>query len=614
MCDAMVHRGPDDSGFTELPGGVTLGMRRLAVIDLSARGRQPMANEDETVWLVFNGEAYNYRDLRAVAEAKGHRFRSDTDSEAVLHLYEEHGVDSLSRVRGMFGLALWDARTRELVLARDRLGIKPLYYLPRADGIVFASTIQALLASGLIEPALDPVALDHYLAFGYVPPPRTLIQGVRALLPGHLARVADGRTATEAWWMMPAPGETDCPPDERPSRLRALLEDSIRLHRLSDVPVGAFLSGGIDSAAVVALMRRTLDQPVRTFTVGFADGPSRYDELAAARDTATQLGAEHTEVVLTGADVARQLEHAVGHLDQPSFDGLNTYVVSKSTREHGVTVALSGLGGDELFGGYDTYRMIPRWWHAVRAWGALPGAVRRGVGRLLDRRFGARVDDDRARKLSRLPGVQTPHDLYALARFTSWPAETRRLYSPEAAARVEASGAQGPLALLRDVATPDAGPWRFVSELELTTFMSWRLLRDTDAMSMAHSLEVRVPLIDHEVVEFVCGLPAGWETRHGYPKRLLTESLADLLPAGIKSRPKQGFALPLEHWMRHDLRSVIDDTLAPDVVRARGLFDADEVAALRADFTAGRLPYPAIWQLVVLELWMQQVFDGVPRA
>ena len=613
MCGAMVHRGPDDAGCAELPGA-TLGMRRLSIIDLSARGHQPMPNETHAVWLVFNGEAYNYRALREEAEARGHRFRSDTDSETVLHLFEEYGVDVLPRVRGMFGLGLWDMRTRELLLARDRLGIKPLYYACLPDGVVFASTVTAVLASGLVEAALDPVALDHYLSFGYVPPPNTLVLGVRALLPGHLARVADGRVSTRSWWTLPEAGVTRCAPDDRPAMLRTHLEDSIRLHRVSDVPVGAFLSGGIDSAAVVALMRRTLDQPVRTFSVGFPDGPARLNELAAARATATALGADHTEVVLTAADVTRQLDHAIARIDQPSFDGLNTYVVSKATRDHGVTVALSGLGGDELFGGYDTYRMIPRWRHALRAWGAMPSAARRAVGMLLDRRYGGRRGDDRARKLRHISSVRTLHDLYGLARLTSWPAETRRLYRPETAEWIDANGAPGPLALLEEVATPSDGAWRFVSELELTTFMSWRLLRDTDAMSMAHSLEVRVPFVDHVVVEFVCGLPPGWERRHGYPKRLLVDSVADVLPPGLVGRPKQGFAFPLEHWMRHDLRPVVEDALSPASARRRGLFDPDEVSALRADFVDGRHPYPAVWQLVVLELWMRRVFDGASAA
>ena len=609
MCDAMVHRGPDDGGVADFPGA-TLGMRRLSIIDLSARGHQPMPNEDETVWLVFNGEAYNYQSLRREATKAGHRFRSETDSETVVHLYEDHGEECLTHLRGMFGLAIWDTRTREALLARDRLGIKPLYYATLPDGVVFASELRALLASRLVDAELDPAALDQYLSFGYVPPPRTILRGVRALLPGHLARVADGRISTRRWWALPPPGRTRCAPVDRPSQLRALLEESIRLHRLSDVSVGAFLSGGVDSASVVALMRRTAGEEVRTFSVGFGDGPARLNELTAARETAEALGTDHTEVVLSAADVAGCLDHAVASLDQPSFDGLNTYIVSKATRERGVTVALSGLGGDELFGGYDTYRVIPRWHHAVRLWGSAPLAARQGIGRLLDRRFGGRVGDDRARKLRRLPDVGSLHELYALARLTAWPSEARALYTDETAAEVAAAGAPGPRAVLEEVTEGVSGPWRSVSELELTTFMSWRLLRDTDAMSMAHSLEVRVPLIDHEVVEFTCGLPEGWEAQHGYPKRLLTESVSDLLPDGVVGRPKQGFAFPLEHWMRHELSAAVEDTLAPEVVRARGLFEPRAVSDLLRSFQAGREPYPAVWQLVVLERWMQGVLDG----
>lgn len=612
MSDAMAHRGPDDAGM-KIFGQAVIGMRRLAIQDISALGHQPMTGEDGSTWVVFNGEIYNFPALRSELLQSGHRFRSRTDTETIIHLYEERGTGAFDKLRGMFGLAIWDETRRELVLTRDRLGIKPLYYamLPGA-GVIFASELRALLASGLVPRELDREALDGYMTFGYVPPPSTLIRGVCVLLPGHAARWRDGRFDVWRWWQPPAPGATDIPIEEAPARLRQLLEDSIRAHRLSDVPVGAFLSGGIDSTAVVGLMSRVIPEPVRTFSVGFSDGPAHLNELAAARLAAAAFDTTHTEVVLNGRDVLDTLAHALDHIDQPSFDGINTYIVSKAAREGGVTVALSGLGGDELFGGYDTFAELPRLSAVLPVWRALPESVRHLLlGGVAATMTGER-HKDRRRKLQRLAGVRSPIDLYAFARQTMTREDVDALYRDRMAAR-------GPIEILSSAVENPVNTWDLVTSLEMTCFMGWRLLRDTDAMSMAQSLEVRVPLIDHPIVEFVRGLPAGWHRRFGHPKRLLTDSLHDILPPQLLNRPKQGFAFPLEYWMRHDLAGVVRDTLAEKRIDRRGLFRPAAVRALVDQFDAGRLPYPAIWQLVVLEQWMARVFDGpepapLPRA
>lgn len=608
MCAAMIHRGPDDFGIRDF-GLACIGMRRLSIIDRSPQGGQPMPNEDQSKWVVQNGEIYNFQALRSELEAKGHTFRSRADTEVILHLYEEVGAACCERLRGMFGFALWNADRRELLLARDRLGIKPLYYAEVPGGWAFASEIGALLASGLVEAELDPAALDLYLAFGYSQPPRTLIKGIFALLPGHHAFIREGRIAVERWWDFPQAGSVSVAEDEIIPRLRAILEESVRLHRISDVPVGAFLSGGVDSTAVVGLMSRLLDEPVRTFSVGFDTGPRALDERSAARDAAREFGTAHTELVVGGADMAAELPNIVDHIDQPSFDAVNTYLVSKATKQGGCTVALSGLGGDEVFGGYRTFGLVPRWGRASRLWGCLPAALRRAIVE-----HGARFAGERNRqKVRRAQWVDSPESLYGLARLTLWPEERASLYAPDFLEHLRMQPqSTDAVEVLRSLVQPGDRPWRMVSLLEMQTFMSGRLLRDTDAMSMAHSLEVRVPLIDHEVVEFVCGLPGGWERRWGHPKRLLRSALADLLPATTASRKKQGFSLPLGTWMENELREVVDDTLAPESVRRRGIVSPGEVARLYEGFKRGIDHWSVVWQFVILELWMRRTLDVTP--
>jgi asparagine synthase (glutamine-hydrolysing) len=608
MCAAMIHRGPDDSGLRDF-GVACIGMRRLSIIDCSVQGRQPMPDENHSKWVVLNGEIYNFQALRSELEARNHTFRSRADTEVIPHLYEELGVACCERLRGMFGLAVWDVDRQELLLARDRLGIKPLYYAEVPGGWAFASEVGALLESGLIEAELDPVALDLYLTFGYTQPPRTLVKGISALPPGHRAVIGGGRIVVERWWDFPQPGSLSLKEQDIIPHLRALLEDTVRLHQISDVPIGAFLSGGVDSTAVVGLMSRLLDEPVRTFSVGFDAAPQGLDERTPAREAARAFGTAHTEVVVGGRDVREQLPRIVEHLDQPSFDGVNTYLVSRAAKRGGLTVALSGLGGDEVFGGYRTFGIVPRWERASRLWARLPSSLRRAIMAPVAR--GAALTGKRSvQTIRRMQWVDSPEALFGLARFTLWPEEQAPLYSPGFSEHLRAKNDHnGAAEVLRSLVRPGDRPWRMVSLLEMQAYMGWRLLRDTDAMSMAHSLEVRVPLVDHELVEFVCGLPAGWERRRGYPKRLLTSALADVLPATTVSRKKQGFALPMATWMENELREVVADALAPHSVRSRGLFSPDEISRLYQGFRDGIYDHSVVWQLVILELWMREVLD-----
>ena len=611
MSDVMVHRGPDDSGIVSLKY-ITLGHQRLSIIDLSKRARQPMVSKDGRYYIVYNGEIYNYRELRKYLLNRGHTFKSLSDTEVIIHLYEEHGPECVHKLRGMFSFAIYDEAKRELFIARDRLGIKPLYYSVPSSRFLFASEIKSIVKSGLIEPELDLEAVDLYLSFGYVPPPWTILKGVYALLPGHYIHVNDAHVTVERWWCLPEPGTTQCPYDEIIPQVRYLLEESIRLHQVSDVPIGAFLSGGIDSTAVVGLMSRVSDKPIKTFSVGFEnDVPGRFNELTHANLVARKFQAEHTEVILKGQEVVDELENVVWYLDQPSFDGINSYFVSRAARQGGLKVALSGLGADELFGGYGSYQVIPRLSAFVKCWGRMPESVRTSIVRFLESTVGKLSNNDRTRKIGRLCWVNSPVALYALARFTLWPLEKKELYSSCFLKELESeNGHNGSLSLLQEYVDNNYGPWRMVTGLELQTFMNWRLLRDTDVMSMAHSLEVRVPFIDHRLVEFICGLPEGWEKRLGYPKRLLTNALSELIPEDIINRPKHGFEFPIECWMRRELRQVVEDTLSDSSIKSRGLFSPDGVRSLYRGFLRGNYSYPEIWQLVILELWLRRMVDN----
>jgi len=611
MSNVMAHRGPDDHGHIKLKDAC-LGMRRLSIIDPSPAGHQPMCNENGTIWIVANGMIYNYKELRGHLLNRGHTFKSQSDIEVIIHLYEEYGRECIHKLRGMFAFAIYDDVKRELFIARDRLGIKPLYYSVPSGRFMFASEIKSIVKSGLVEPELNLEAIDLYLSFGYVPPPWTMLKGVHALLPGHYIDVKDTQVTVNKWWGFPEEGATECPHDDIIPQVRHLLEESIRLHQVSDVPIGAFLSGGVDSTAVVGLMSQVSDKAIKTFSVGFESNvPGRFNELTHAKMVARKFQTDHTEVILKGQDVADELENIVWYLDQPSFDGINTYFVSRAAKQGGLTVALSGLGGDELFGGYGSYQVIPRLSPYLKLWGRLPESIQTSIVRILELTVGKLSNGDRMCKIGKLGWVDSPVALYALARLNLWPLEKKQLYSPSFLKKSEvANGHIGSLALLENYAGNDHSTWRMVTELELQTYMNWRLLRDTDVMSMAHSLEVRVPLIDHELVEFMCGLPEGWQKGLGYPKRLLTTSLSDIILEDIIKKPKHGFEFPIEHWMKRELKQVVEDTLSARTIKERGLFSPDGVQSLYKGFLRGNYSYPVIWQLVVLELWLRQMIDN----
>jgi len=602
MCAAMERRGPDDAG--ELSRGpATLGMRRLAIID-PAGGHQPMTSACGRYHLVFNGCIYNHRTLREELAGGGYPFRSQCDTEVLLAAFARWGADCLPRLRGMFAFAVWDETEQSLFLARDAFGIKPLYYHhdAAAGRLAFASEINALLAAGEAAPLCDAHAVAEYLAYFSVPAPRTIYAGVLSLLPGSCARYTGGRLALQTWWHFPAaPAATACRTQEEFHReLRARLDDTVQAHRVADVPVGAFLSGGIDSSGIVALMTRAGARQLRTFSLVFDE--AAYSEAGPARRAAAALGTEHHELVLTGRQVAADLDRLLHAFDQPTGDGINTYYASQAAHHGGVKVALSGLGGDELFGGYPSFRDLPRLARLLPAWSRLPAAWRRAVVRRLVR---GKV---RPRKLADfLTHARGLHELCSLQRRVFSTTLGHALLHPDVRAGVAADPRHPRLAEL-PAELAGADTFQTISAWELRTYMADVLLRDSDVMSMAHSLELRVPFVDAPFIEWLWAQPARFKAGGGRPKSALADALGALLPAEIRRRPKQGFTLPFAVWMRGDLQPFLADTFSDASIARSGFLDVATVRGFWQGFRAGRddREWSRVWSLAVLVAFLNR--------
>jgi asparagine synthase (glutamine-hydrolysing) len=622
MAAAIVHRGPDEDGFLIAPTaapGVALGMRRLSIIDLPG-GHQPIYNERGDVAIVYNGEIYNFRELHAELESAGHKFRTRSDTEVVVHGYEQWGEACVEHFRGMFVFAILDMRggpasTSKVFLARDRLGIKPLYYTVAGGILYFASEVRALLASGRAPRTISPDALDSYLQFGSVCEPMTLVDKVFSIPPGHRMTIP---TAFPVQKAMPEPywsfGEAAAhKPQDMPvtleaaaKRLRPLLEEAVSGHLIADVPLGIFLSSGLDSTAIVALASRA--QPgLHTFTVIFSE--QEFSEAEPARATAKQFGTQHEELMLNGDEMLQHLDEAVSSLDQPSMDGINTFFVSWAARKAGLKVALSGLGGDEVFGGYSTFSSGPRASRLAALGRKFPRAVRGATARAIGRAGGR---GDAGRKLAALwrNSDALPHPYFF----------TRALYTPDHAAA------------LRGVALSSANdiPWRnwlaetarqaakldsfaAISCLEARSYMVNTLLRDTDSVSMAHSLEVRVPLLDHVLVEFVAQLPAAAKQRRGINKALLVESLRGLLPEHILSGRKRTFTFPWEHWLRGSLGARVRAGLEQPSPALAPHMNSSSVQAVWLAFEACKTNWSRPWSLYVLNQWCRRHLEAQPE-
>lgn len=605
MCEVIRHRGPDDEGIHVAPG-VGLGMRRLSIIDL-AGGRQPIHNESGTVWVVFNGEIYNYQDLRAELEAAGHRFSTSSDTESIVHAYEEWGEGAFARLRGMFGIALWDADSRTLLLARDRAGQKPVHYAERGGRLYFASEIKSLLAAGAVDPRINVRALDHYLAFLYTPRDESIFEGVRKLPPGHYLRWRAGRVETARYWEIDARETFAGSETDAVAELDRVLEDAVRSHMVSDVPLGAFLSGGVDSSAVVGMMARSSSRPVKTFSIGF-DEPE-FDELEHARAVARHFGTEHHEFVVR-PDGLSILGDLVSHFDEPFADSsaIPTWYVSEMARRH-VTVVLSGDGGDELFGGYDRYLAHPR----VSAFDRLgvPG-LRKAAAIVWPRLPHGTRGKNFLRHVSRDAGGRY---LDSIAFFQA--DERRALFTADLAATLS-GGAEATLArhFERFAALPhESRMMRF----DFETYLPEDVLTKVDRMSMAHSIESRVPLLDNHVIDFAASLPSRFKIHNGRRKHVLKEALRPLLPPGILQRRKQGFGIPLGTWFRGGLTDLFNDVLESPRARQRGYFEPAFVSRLLREHLAGRRDHTLrLWQLLVFEVWHREYLDhaatGSPAA
>ncbi len=608
MLEVLRHRGPDDSGVHVEPG-VALGMTRLAIIDL-VTGRQPMSDAGDGYWIVFNGEIYNFRQLRAELEAKGRRFRTRSDTEVILHAFLEWDAACVERLRGMFALAIWDRARRTLFLARDRLGKKPLYYWQEASLFLFASEPKALLCHPAVARALDRAAFHHYLAFGYTPADRSIFDGMRKLPPAHTATLRDGQLDLRRYWQLPPgppAGARGASIEDTAATVRDELREAVRLRLESDVPLGVFLSGGIDSSAVVASMREVTSGRIATFSVGFGGAFASFDERPYARLVARRFGTDHHEEVLE-PKVADLLPTLVRHFDEPFADSsaVATFAVAQATARH-VKVALSGIGGDETFAGYprylgvrlsERYARLPRWLR--RAAGAAASPLTR------DWR-GSRNVGDWIRRF--VAGAEAPMP----DRYLGWTrffgdAELGRLATP---ALRDALGPGVDAAQRRAYAARGHGdPVDGVFRIDLTTYLPDDLLVMADRMSMAHSLELRAPFCDHRIVEASLGISPAVKLPGRRLKGLLKTAFASVLPPVVLSHRKQGFMIPLGDWLRGALRPLMEELLSSAQVRARGLFEPGEVERLkRAHLARARDHADRLWTLMIAELWVREYLD-----
>jgi asparagine synthase (glutamine-hydrolysing) len=613
MCIGLEHRGPDSRGmFVEGPVG--LGIQRLRVVDL-VTGDQPIRNEDGTIAVVLNGEIYNFQELREDLIRRGHRLATSGDTEVIVHLYEEYGVDCVRHLHGMFAFALWDERRRQLLLARDRIGKKPLLYALRDGELSFASEMSALLACGDIPRHIDVEAMDCYLAYGYIPAPRSVFSSVRKLPPAHTLVLRDGKATIERYWSLSyAPKLNVSDPRELHEPIRDAIRAATQRRLISDVPLGAFLSGGIDSSAVVAAMAEAADGPVKTFSIGFEN--AAYDELPHARRVAELFGTDHHEFVVR-PDAIEMIPTIVRHYGEPFADSsaIPSFQLAALTRRH-VTVALNGDGGDESFGGYTRYvanRLANRL-------DFLPLALRRALAsgdrRISDAPAVGRDTSvvNKARRLVQALALEPPE---RYARYVSWFDERRRaqLYTGEFQALLgESTAAAGVI----------AAPWRGASgsdvldvmlEVDATTYLPDDLIAKIDIATMAHALEARSPLLDHQLMEFAATIPAEFKVRGRQKKWIFREALRDWLPAEILDRPKQGFSVPVGDWFRHDLKSHVREVLLDPRTIDRGYFQADQVHSILERQAAGAdAESKRVWALYMLELWHREFVDQAPAA
>lgn len=593
MKSVMKHRGPDDEGTYWSPD-IALGHRRLSIIDPEG-GHQPLSDETQGTWIVFNGEIYNYRELRQGMVRQSISFRTRSDTEVILKLYLSRGMDFLRSLRGMFSVALWDTHNKKLILARDRMGIKPLYFFQGKNFLVFASEVKALLASGLVPRTLNMKLLKRYVSYGYSSGEETIFEGVRKLSPGTFLAAQGPKVEASTYWRV-SRAKVPQTARERREALRNLVEESLRLHLVSDVPLGAFLSGGIDSSVVTGILSRILDRPVKTFTVGFDE--KEFDESPFARSVSQAFKTDHHELVVR-PNAVELLPRLVSFCDEPFADPsmIPTYLVSQFARDH-VKVALSGDGGDELFGGYTRYFKDFR----EQPFRSIPFSIRRPLAAGLSSVFPPRLRGKAF--LKRISLSERDGYLSRLQIFGSeiWKEELRSPCEME----------EDRFHLQLYDRSPFSGHRERVFHLDFSTYLPDDVLLKVDRMSMANSLEVRVPLLDHLVAEYALNLPSREKVRGGEGKIILKEAFQDILPGFVFSRGKRGFGIPLARWLRQDLREMVLDHLAPSRVKRRDLFEPAGVSGILSQHMEGKRDHGfRIWTLLVLEIWQQLFVDAM---
>ncbi len=618
MTDSLIHRGPDDRGIFRSdystdrynncqPAGVGLGFRRLSIIDLQG-GHQPLGNEDGTIQVVFNGEIYNYRELHQRLEGSGHRFATDSDTETIVHLYEDLGTDCFAQLNGFFSIAIWDSRFQRLVIARDRVGKKPFYYAAQGDGgpnikrFSFASELKSLVHIPNINLELDANAIDHYLTYQYVPHPWSIYQGIRKLQPGHFATIENHHFSEQAYWNVDWSKTNDLSESQTVEAVRSTLIDSVRLRLRSDVPLGAFLSGGIDSSLIVAIAQRELKTPVKTFAIGFSE--SDFDETKYAQMVADHIGTEHRRFEVT-PDAISILDKLIYHYDEPFSDSsaIPTWYLCEETRKH-VTVAISGDGGDELFAGYDRYRALTL---SQRFRNFVPAStiLKSGILSLFRDRGNQRSFTRRLKRFCEAIDQPAPQ------RYLNW----LQIFGERQRSEMYQE------AFLQELQPEDpfnflAAAWNRIGDrglinqsslADLQTYLPCDLMTKVDIASMAHSLEARQPFLDYRLMELCIGTPGEWKMRGGRGKQLLRKAFGDWLPETIWNRPKMGFGVPIAKWFRNELQPKLRETLLSDETRIHSIFRPEAIAKLVESHVSGASNEGyRLWNLFVLELWIRK--------
>ncbi|HEY6446867.1 MAG TPA: asparagine synthase (glutamine-hydrolyzing) [Acidobacteriaceae bacterium] len=604
MADTIRHRGPDDEGYY-VSGPVGLGFRRLSIIDLHT-GHQPLSNEDGTVWIVFNGEIYNYQELRAWLIDKGHSFKTRTDTEVIVHLYEELGPACLEKLRGMFAFAIWDDKAQTLLLARDRVGIKPLYYHLTGSSLSFASELKAILADPSVERSLAPELIDRFLTFMYVPGEETLLRGIRKLLPGHYLLVKDGQVTIRQYWDLQfAEASPRRSVEQAEADLLNLLSETVGQHMIADVPVGILLSGGVDSTGVLSLAVDNTDKTISTFTVGFA-GNTFADERPYARLAAERYGTRHYDMTISAQDFAAFLPSYVWHMEEPVCEppAIALYYVSKLAREY-VTVLLSGEGGDEAFAGYSNYRNLV-WLERLKRGGpALNSALAGGMSLA-----GSLFSSSRVAKYVPLMGERFPDYYYSRTTnpFRTTGNGLATVYSSDFAGSVDREHSLEPVRTLQ-ANMRGQGTLHTMLYIDTKTWLPDDLLIKADKMTMANSIELRVPLLDHKVLEFAASLRPELKLNGVNTKYILKKALSQRIPAAIRDRKKTGFPVPYESWLRTDLKDIVRDVLTDSKTTNRGYFSRGAVERLIRDDAAGASYSKELFSLLTLELWQRTFLD-----